>query len=76
MVDEGGFGQDLRDFGISGLTGFGSHGGAEARRAEVGDGRKIWARKIGTTKDTKGGVGRKAERGSHEGTRARRGEGL
>ena len=45
MVDEGGFGQDLRDFGISGLTGFGSHGGAEARRAEVGDGRKI-----GTTK--------------------------
>jgi hypothetical protein len=58
MVDEGGD----RIYGISGLTGFGSRGGAEARTAEVGDGRKIWGRKIGTTKDTKGGGALNVER--------------
>jgi hypothetical protein len=59
MVDEGGLDRIYR---ISGLTGFGSRGGAEARRVEVGDGRKIWGRKIGTTKDTKGGGDLNAER--------------
>ena len=54
MVDEGGVD---RIYGISGLTGFGSRGGDEARRAEVGDGRKI-----GTTKDTKGGGALNVER--------------
>jgi hypothetical protein len=52
-------GEDGFDFGLGGglRTLRGSHGGAEARRGEFGNGRKIWGRKIGTTNVTNGHEG-------------------